>query len=184
MIPNFSVAMNFGLGEVIDELRRQVSRFANDHIVPIAEEIDSSNEFPRHLWPKLGELGLHGITVPEDLGGSGLGYLAHIVAMEEISRASASIGLSYGAHSNLCINQICLNGTTEQKSNYLPKLISGEHVGALAMSETGAGSDVVSMKLHAEKKADKFIFNGHKMWITNGPDADILVVYAKTNLDS
>lgn len=184
MIPNFSVAMNFGLGEVIDELRRQVSRFANDHIVPIAEEIDSSNEFPRHLWPKLGELGLHGITVPEDLGGSGLGYLAHIVATEEISRASASIGLSYVAHSNLCINQICLNGTTEQKSNYLPKLISGEHVGALAMSETGAGSDVVSMKLHAEKKADKFIFNGHKMWITNGPDADILVVYAKTNLDS
>ena len=152
MIPNFSVSMNFGLGEVIDELRRQVSRFSNEYIMPIAEEIDFSNEFPRDLWPKLGDLGLHGITVPEDQGGSGLGYLAHIVAMEEISKASASIGLSYGAHSNLCINQISLNGTAEQKSTYLPKLISGEHVGALAMSETGAGSDVISMKLKAEKK--------------------------------
>jgi len=184
MIPNYSVTMNFGLGEVIDELRRQVSRFASDHITPIAEEIDVTNEFPRHLWPKLGELGLHGVTVPEELGGSGLGYLAHIVVMEEISRASGSVGLSYGAHSNLCVNQICLNGSKEQKSNYLPKLISGEHIGALAMSETGAGSDVVSMKLNAEKKADRFVLNGHKMWITNGPDADILVVYAKTNQES
>jgi len=184
MIPNYSVAMNFGLGEVIDELRRQVSRFSSDHITPIAEEIDVTNEFPRHLWPKLGVLGLHGVTVPEELGGSGLGYLAHIVVMEEISRASGSVGLSYGAHSNLCVNQICLNGSKEQKSNYLPKLISGEHIGALAMSETGAGSDVVSMKLNAEKKADRFVLNGHKMWITNGPDADILVVYAKTNQES
>ncbi len=172
--------MQFGLDPMIEEMRDMVARFVADKIAPRAAEIDASNEFPRDLWPQLGELGLLGMTVPEQYGGTGLGYLAHIVAMEEISRGSASVGLSYGAHSNLCVNQISLNGTKAQKQKYLPKLISGEHVGALAMSEPGAGSDVVSMKTRAEKKGDHYILNGNKMWITNGPDAETLVVYAKT----
>lgn len=167
--------------EEIAALREMVRKFAAAEIAPLAAEIDRSNEFPRHLWPKLGALGLHGITVPEEFGGSDMGYLAHIVAMEEISRASASVGLSYGAHSNLCINQIKLNGNAAQKAKYLPKLISGEHVGALAMSEAGAGSDVVSMRLRAEKKGDHYVLNGTKFWITNAPHADVLVVYAKTD---
>ena len=181
MIPNDFPALNFDLGETADQLRASVRGFTSDVIAPIAADIDKSNEFPRHLWPKLGDLGLHGITVEEEYGGSGLGYLEHCIAVEEISRGSASIGLSYGAHSNLCVNQIRRNGSDAQKRKYLPKLISGEHVGALAMSESGAGSDVVSMKLKAEKKGDRYVLNGTKFWITNGPCADVLVVYAKTD---
>jgi isovaleryl-CoA dehydrogenase len=173
--------MNFNLGEDIDALRDMVSKFAQSEIAPRAAEIDASNEFPMDLWEKMGELGLHGITVSEEDGGVNMGYLAHCVAIEEISRASASVGLSYGAHSNLCVNQIQRWGTTEQKAKYLPKLLSGEHVGSLAMSEPGAGSDVVSMKLRADRQDNKFILNGNKMWITNGPDASTLVVYAKTD---
>jgi isovaleryl-CoA dehydrogenase len=180
MIPNDFPALNFDLGETADRLRASVRGFTADEIAPIAADIDKTNAFPRQLWPKLGALGLHGITVEEEYGGSGLGYLEHCVAMEEISRGSASIGLSYGAHSNLCVNQIRRNGTGAQKRKYLPKLISGEHVGALAMSEAGAGSDVVSMKLRADKKGDGYVLNGTKFWITNGPCADVLVVYAKT----
>ncbi|MEM8986007.1 MAG: isovaleryl-CoA dehydrogenase [Pseudomonadota bacterium] len=178
---NSAIAFNFGLDPVIEEMREVVARFVRDKLEHRAAEIDESNNFPRDLWPDLGALGLHGITVPEEDGGAGLGYLAHIVAMEEVSRGSASVGLSYGAHSNLCVNQISLNGTAEQKARYLPQLISGEHVGALAMSEPGSGSDVVSMKLRADKKGDRYVLNGNKMWITNGPDAETLVVYAKTD---
>ena len=178
-------SMNFQLGEEIEALREMAHRFAQQEIKPLAEQMDETNEFPREaLWQKIGELGLHGITVDEAYGGVDLGYLAHCVAMEEISRASASLGLSYGAHSNLCVNQIHRNGNDEQKAKYLPKLVSGEHVGALAMSEPGAGSDVVSMKLRADHDGDKFVLNGNKMWITNGPDADTLVVYAKTDPDA
>ena len=173
--------LNFQLGEDIDALRDVVQQFAAKEIAPRASEIDSSDEFPMDLWQKMGELGLHGITVPEEYGGSDMGYVAHMVAMEEIGRASASVALSYGAHSNLCINQIKRNGSDEQKQKYLPKLISGEFIGALAMSEPGAGSDVVSMKLKAEEKDGHYVLNGSKMWITNGPDADVMVVYAKTN---
>jgi isovaleryl-CoA dehydrogenase len=171
---------DFGLGEVIDTVRDQVHRFAEERIAPRANEIDRSNVFPRDLWLELGELGFLGLTVDPEDGGAGLGYLAHTVAMEEISRASAAVGLSYGAHSNLCVNQIALNATAEQKRRYLPKLLSGEHVGALAMSEPGAGSDVVSMQLKALRRGDKYVLDGRKMWITNGPEADVLVVYAKT----
>jgi isovaleryl-CoA dehydrogenase len=181
MIPNTTPSLNFDLGETADQLRDTVRSFASDEIAPIAAEIDKSNQFPRQLWPKMGALGLHGITVEEKWGGSGLGYLEHCIAMEEVSRASASVGLSYGAHSNLCVNQIRRNGTDAQKKKYLPKLISGEHVGALAMSEPGAGSDVVSMKTRADKKGDRYVLNGNKMWITNGPIAETLVVYAKTD---
>ncbi|MGN6517391.1 MAG: acyl-CoA dehydrogenase family protein, partial [Rhizomicrobium sp.] len=181
MIPNEYPSLNYDLGDTADMIRDSVRSFTSDQIAPIADEIDKSNLFPRHLWPKLGELGVLGITVEEEYGGAGLGYLEHVVAMEEISRGSAAIGLSYGAHSNLCVNQIRRNGTEEQKRRYLPKLISGEHVGALAMSEPGAGSDVVSMRTRAEKKGDRYILNGSKMWITNGPQADTLVVYAKTD---
>jgi len=172
---------DFGLGEELDEVRAQVRRFARERIAPRAEEIDRSNEFPRDLWPELGAAGLLGITVPEAYGGANLGYLAHIIAMEEISRASGSVGLSYGAHSNLCMNQISLNGNDSQKQTYLPKLVSGEHVGALAMSEPGAGSDVVGMQLRAVEQAGGHALTGSKMWITNGPDADVVVVYAKTD---
>ena len=181
MIPNDFPTLDFGLGETADQLRASVRGFTADEIAPIAAQIDRTNEFPRHLWPKLGALGLHGITVEEEYGGSGLGYLEHCVALEEISRGSASVGLSYGAHSNLCVNQIRRNGSDVQKRKYLPKLISGEHVGALAMSEAGAGSDVVSMRLRADKKGDRYVLNGTKFWITNGPCADVLVVYAKTD---
>jgi isovaleryl-CoA dehydrogenase len=174
-------SLNFDLGETVDMIRETVASFAAREIAPRAEAIDRSNEFPRDLWPRLGELGLLGITVEEDYGGAGLGYTEHVVAMEEVSRASASVGLSYGAHSNLCVNQIRRNGTPEQKRRYLPKLISGEHVGALAMSEPGAGSDVVGMRTRAEKKGDRYVLNGAKMWITNGPDAEVLVVYAKSD---
>lgn len=184
MIPNDIPSLNFGLGETADMLRDTVRSFTADEIAPRAAEIDEKNEFPRDLWPKLGALGLHGITVEEQDGGSGLGYLEHCIAMEEVSRGSASVGLSYGAHSNLCVNQIRRCGTEVQKARYLPKLISGDHVGALAMSEPGAGSDVVSMKLRAEKKGDQYVLNGNKMWITNGPEADTLVVYAKTSPDA
>lgn len=180
MIQQFS-SLNFGLGETADMIRASVNAFAREEIAPRAAEIDHSNEFPADLWAKMGALGLLGMTVPEQYGGSDLGYLEHVVAMEEISRASASVGLSYGAHSNLCVNQIARNGNEQQKQKYLPKLCSGEHVGALAMSEPNAGSDVVSMKLRADKKGDVYVLNGNKMWITNGPDADVLVVYAKTN---
>lgn len=172
---------DFGLGETADMLRDSVRTFSDDRIAPLAAEIDSTNEFPRQLWPQMGELGLHGITADEEYGGSGLGYLEHCVAMEEVSRGSASVGLSYGAHSNLCVNQINRNGTPEQKAKYLPKLISGEHVGALAMSEPGAGSDVVSMRTRADRRGDRYVLNGSKMWITNGPVAETLVVYAKTD---
>ena len=177
----FMASMKFDLGEDIDALRDTVHRWAQDRVRPMAAQIDKTNEFPMELWREMGDLGLLGITVPEEFGGAGMGYLAHAVAVEEIARASASVSLSYGAHSNLCVNQIKLNGTAEQKAKYLPKLISGDHVGALAMSEAGAGSDVVSMSLRAEKKNDRFVLNGTKYWITNGPDADTLVVYAKTD---
>ncbi len=176
--------MNFGLGETADMIRDHVNSFASQEIAPLAEKTDLDNAFPNQLWAQMGEMGVLGMTVSEELGGAGLGYLEHVIAMEEISRASASIGLSYGAHSNLCVNQINRNGTQAQKEKYLPKLISGEHIGALAMSEPNAGSDVVSMKLKAEKKGDKYILNGNKMWITNGPDAHTLVIYAKTDLDA
>ncbi|MFN0263881.1 isovaleryl-CoA dehydrogenase [Tepidamorphus sp. 3E244] len=184
MIPNSQPGLDFGLGDTADMIRDTVAGFTADAITPIAAEIDRTNEFPMHLWPKLGELGLHGITVEEADGGSGLGYLEHCIAMEEISRGSASVGLSYGAHSNLCINQIRRNANADQKARYLPKLISGEHVGALAMSEPGAGSDVVSMRTRADKKGDRYVLNGNKMWITNGPVAETLVVYAKTDPDA
>ncbi len=173
--------LNFNLGETTDMIRDTVRAFATKEIAPIAEQVDRDNEFPNHLWKKLGDMGLLGMTVEEQYGGSELGYLEHVVAMEEISRASASIGLSYGAHSNLCLNQMRKNGTEEQKQKYLPKLCSGEHVGALAMSEPGSGSDVVSMSLKAEDKDDYYLLNGNKMWITNGPDANVLIVYAKTD---
>src|SRR5579864_6575765 len=174
-------ALDFDLGAEIDQLRDSVRAFADDEVAPLAAEIDRTDKFPRQLWPKMGALGLHGITVEEEYGGIGMGYLAHVVAMEEVSRGSAAIGLSYGAHSNLCVNQIRRNGSERQKRKYLPKLIDGEHVGALAMSEPGAGSDVVGMRLRAEKKGDRYVLNGSKMWITNGPEADTLVVYAKTD---
>src|SRR5215475_15560772 len=173
-------SLNFDLGETAEALRDSVRSFADDEIAPRAAEIDRNDDFPADLWRKFGSLGLLGITVEEEFGGAGMGYLEHVIAMEEISRASASVGLSYGAHSNLCVNQIKRNGTEAQKKKYLPKLVSGEHVGALAMSEPGAGSDVVSMKLRAEDKGGYYVLNGTKMWITNGPDADTLVVYAKT----
>lgn len=176
--------LNFALGETVDMLRESIRDFAEREIAPFAAEIDHSNRFPAELWPKLGQLGLLGITVEEEYGGSGLGYLEHAIAMEEVSRASAAVGLSYGAHSNLCVNQIRLNGTEEQKQRYLPKLCSGEYIGALAMSETQAGSDVMGMQLRAEKEGDHYILNGTKMWITNGPDADVLVVYARTKKDA
>ncbi|GIK82276.1 MAG: isovaleryl-CoA dehydrogenase [Pseudorhodoplanes sp.] len=181
MIANAWSGFDFGLGSDLDMLRTTVSAFAQEKIAPRADEIDRSNAFPRDLWPAMGELGLLGLTVEEELGGSGLGYLAHCVAMEEVSRASGAVGLSYGAHSNLCVNQIRRNGTADQKKRYLPKLISGAHVGALAMSEPGAGSDVVSMRTRADKKGDRYILNGSKMWITNGPLAETIVVYAKTD---
>ncbi|MGL4637616.1 MAG: isovaleryl-CoA dehydrogenase [Beijerinckiaceae bacterium] len=184
MIANAPRGFNFDLGETADAIRDTVSGFAQDKIAPLAEKIDKEDWFPRHLWPEMGALGLHGITVEEEWGGAGLGYLEHCVAMEEISRASASVGLSYGAHSNLCVNQLRRWGTPEQKKRYLGKLVSGEHLGALAMSETGAGSDVVSMKLRAEKKGDRYILNGSKMWITNGPSAETLIVYAKTDINA
>lgn len=176
--------MNFDLGEEIDLLRQSVAHFASVEIAPLAAQADEENLFPNALWRKLGEQGLLGLTVEEEYGGSGMGYLAHVVAMEEISRASGSIGLSYGAHSNLCVNQLRKNGTEDQKQRFLPGLCSGEKVGALAMSEPGAGSDVVSMKLRADKRGDRYVLNGNKMWITNGPDADVLVVYAKTDLEA
>ncbi|MFA6966787.1 isovaleryl-CoA dehydrogenase [Bosea sp. (in: a-proteobacteria)] len=181
MLANAPRPFNFDLGETADAIRDTVHAFAQDKIAPRAQEIDASNQFPRDLWPQMGALGLHGITVKEEDGGAGLGYLEHVVAIEEISRASASVGLSYGAHSNLCINQIARNGNAAQKAKYLPKLISGEHVGALAMSEPGAGSDVVSMKTKAIKTGDRYVLTGNKMWITNGPIAETLVVYAKTD---
>lgn len=181
MIPNQLPALDFGLGETADMLRDTVSRFSADEIAPRAAQIEQDNDLPRDLWPRLGELGLHGLTVEEEYGGAGMGYTEHMVAVEEVSRASAAVGLSYGAHSNLCVNQIRRNASETQKRRYLPKLISGEHVGALAMSEPGAGSDVVGMKLRADKKGDRYILNGNKMWITNGPDADVLIVYAKTD---
>ena len=173
--------LQFGLGETLDILRNTVAGFAAKEIAPRAATIDRANEFPRDLWPRLGQLGLLGITVEEEYGGTAMGYLAHVVAMEEVSRASAAVGLSYGAHSNLCVNQIRRNGSTVQKRRYLPQLVSGEHVGALAMSETGAGSDVMSMRLRADRRGGRYVLNGTKMWITNGPDADVLVVYARTD---
>ncbi|HHF2876571.1 isovaleryl-CoA dehydrogenase [Vibrio sp. 1CM7H] len=176
--------LNFGLGDTIDMLRDHVNAFATEHIAPIAADIDRDNQFPKHLWPLFGDMGLLGVTVDEEFGGAGMGYLAHVVAMEEISRASASVALSYGAHSNLCVNQIFRNGTPSQRKKYLPKLIDGTHVGALAMSEPNAGSDVISMQLKAENKGDHFVLNGNKMWITNGPDADIVVLYAKTDVSA
>ena len=176
--------LSFGHGDEIEALRDAVSRFAAAEVAPLAEETDRSDQFPMPLWRQMGEMGLLGLTAPEDFGGAAMGYLAHTIAMEEISRASASIGLSYGAHSNLCVNQITRNGNEAQRARYLPRLISGEHVGALAMSETGAGSDVVSMRLRADRKGDRYVLNGSKMWITNGPDADVLVVYAKTDIDA
>ena len=180
----FTASMRFDLGEDVDALRDMVHRWAQDRVRPLAAEIDKTNAFPAELWTEMGELGLLGITVPEEDGGAGMGYLAHAVATEELARASASVSLSYGAHSNLCVNQIKLNATPEQKARFLPGLISGEHVGALAMSEAGSGSDVVSMKLRAEKRNDRYVLNGTKYWITNGPDADTLVVYAKTDPDA
>src|SRR5271168_2051749 len=184
MIPNRLPSLDFDLGETADMLRHQVEQFAADEIAPRAADIDRENDFPADLWRKFGDLGVLGITVPEEYGGAGMGYLEHVVAMEEISRGSASVGLSYGAHSNLCVNQIRRNGTDAQRRKYLPKLISGEHLGALAMSEPGAGSDVVSMRLRADKKGDHYVLNGSKLWITNGHYADTLVVYAKTRPDA
>jgi len=181
MISQYS-ELNFGLGETIDMLRSHINGFAAAEIAPRAEQIDHDNLFPNELWQKMGDMGLLGITVKEEFGGANMGYLAHVIAMEELSRASASVALSYGAHSNLCVNQIHKNGTQEQKEKYLPKLVSGEHIGALAMSEPNAGSDVVSMKLHARDAGDHFVLNGNKMWITNGPDANVYVIYAKTDL--
>lgn len=183
MLSNTGLHMRFDLPPEINEMQDMISRWVDNELCPRADEIDKSNQFPKDLWPKMGNLGLLGITVPEKFGGTELGYLAHCVVMEEISRGSASVGLSYGAHSNLCVNQINLNGNEEQKQRYLPKLCSGEHIGALAMSEAGSGSDVVSMKLRADKKGDRYILNGSKMWITNGPVADTIVVYAKTEPD-
>lgn len=180
----FNASMSFGFSEEIEALREMAHRFAQERIKPLAAETDQKNEFPAQLWKELGEVGLLGVTVPEEFGGAGMGYLAHTIAVEEIARASASISLSYGAHSNLCVNQIALNGNDEQRKHYLPRLISGDHVGALAMSEPGSGSDVVSMQLKAEKRNDRFVLNGNKYWITNGPDADTLVVYAKTDMDA
>jgi isovaleryl-CoA dehydrogenase len=180
----FTASMRFDLGEDVNALRDMVHAWAQDRVKPMAAQIDRDNSFPNALWREMGELGLLGVTVPERWGGAGMGYLAHVVAIEEIARASASVSLSYGAHSNLCVNQIALNGTDAQRERYLPGLVSGAHVGALAMSEAGAGSDVVGMKLRAEKKNDRFILNGTKYWITNGPDADVLVVYAKTDPDA
>lgn len=176
--------LNFGLGEDLDMLRDHIYNFAQTEIAPLAEKADEENAFPNQLWPKMGEMGLLGVTVSEQYGGSDMGYLAHTIAMEEVSRASGGIGLSYGAHSNLCVNQISKNGNDEQKAKYLPKLVSGEHIGALAMSEPNAGSDVVSMKLRADKKGDRYILNGNKMWITNGPDAHTFVIYAKTDINA
>ncbi len=184
MIPNAGPTLDFDLGETADAIRETTARFAADRIAPIAADIDRENAFPRQIWPEMGALGLHGITVEEEWGGLGLGYLEHVVAMEEVSRASASVGLSYGAHSNLCVNQIRRWSSAEQKRRYLPKLISGEHVGALAMSEAGAGSDVMSMTLKAEHRGDRYVLNGGKFWITNAPHADVLVVYAKTDPDA
>ena len=184
MIPNSMSGFDFGLGETAEAIREQVANFTADEIAPRAADIDRDNDFPADLWRKMGDLGILGITVEEEDGGAGLGYLEHVVALEEVSRGSASVGLSYVAHSNLCVNQIRRNATAEQKKKFLPKLISGEHVGALAMSETGAGSDVVGMKLRADKKGDRYVLNGSKMWITNGPDADTLVVYAKTDINA
>ena len=184
MIRNDFPGFNFDLGETADMLRDTVRSFSQDRIAPLADKIDREDWFPREIWPEMGELGLHGITVEEDWGGSGLGYLEHCIAMEEVSRASASIGLSYGAHSNLCVNQLRRWGRDDQKKRYLEKLITGEHLGALAMSEPGAGSDVVSMKLRAEKKGDRYVLNGSKMWITNGPSADTMIIYAKTDPDA
>mgnify|MGYP001391081840 FL=1 len=181
MISNEMPGFNFDLGETADLLRDSVSSFAFNEIAPRASDIEAANDFPQDLWRKLGDVGVLGVTVEEEYGGSGMGYLEHVVALEEISRASAAVGLSYGAHSNLCVNQIRLNGSKDQKTRYLPKLVSGEHVGSLAMSESGAGSDVVGMLTRAERKGDRYILNGSKMWITNGPNADTLVVYAKTN---
>jgi isovaleryl-CoA dehydrogenase len=180
MLPNAYPTLDFDLGETADMLRETIFAFAAGRVAPRAAEIDRTNEFPRDLWPEIGALGLHGITVEEEYGGAGMGYLEHVVAVEELSRASGSVGLSYGAHSNLCVNQIRRNGSDAQKRRYLPKLISGEHVGSLAMSEPGAGSDVVGMRTRAEKQGDRYVLNGSKMWITNGPDADVLFVYAKT----
>ncbi len=180
----FTASMTFDLGEDVNALRDMVHRWAQERVKPMAAEIDKSNSFPSDLWREMGELGLLGITVPEEYGGAGMGYLAHVVATEEIARASASVSLSYGAHSNLCVNQIALNGTDSQRQTYLPGLVSGAHVGALAMSEAGAGSDVVGMKIRAEKRNDRYVLNGTKYWITNGPDADTLVVYAKTDPDA
>ncbi|MEO1015970.1 MAG: isovaleryl-CoA dehydrogenase [Pseudomonadota bacterium] len=182
MLSNSRVGMNFGLDPTIEEMRGAVARWVDERLLPRAGAIDESNEFPRDLWPELGELGVLGVTADEEHGGLGLGYLTHVVVMEEISRGSGAVGLSYGAHSNLCVNQINLNGSKDQKERYLPKLISGEHLGALAMSEPGSGSDVVSMRLRAEKKGDRYVLNGNKMWITNGPGADVLMVYAKTDV--
>lgn len=177
-------SLNFDHGETLDMLRDSVQQFAQKEIAPIAADVDKQNAFPNPLWKRFGDLGLLGITVDEEYGGANLGYLAHVIAMEEISRASGSIGLSYGAHSNLCVNQIHRNGSAEQKAKYLPKLVSGDHIGALAMSEPNAGSDVVSMKLRADKKGDRYVLNGNKMWITNGPDANTYVIYAKTNIEA
>lgn len=184
MIPNHGPALDFDLGETADMIRETTARFAADQIAPLAAEIDRTNDFPRQLWPRMGALGLLGVTADEEYGGLGLGYLEHVVAMEEVSRASASVGLSYGAHSNLCVNQIRRWGNPDQKARYLPKLISGEHVGALAMSEAGSGSDVISMRLRAQRRGDRYVLNGTKFWITNAPHADTLVVYAKTDPDA
>src|SRR5437879_3467988 len=184
MIPNAHRMFNFDLGDTADAIRETVYSFSQNEIAPRPAEIDRSNQFPRDLWPKIGALGLHGITVEEEYGGTGLGYLEHCIAVEEMSRASAAVGLSYGAHSNLCVNQIRRNGTEAQKRKYLPKLVSGEHVGALAMSEPGAGSDVVSMRTRADRKGDRYVLNGSKFWITNGHQAETLVIYAKTTPDA